>query len=198
MSAPLKIYFVTSNEGKVREANAVLRRYGLAVVPYPARKLELQSESLEEVASYAARSLAGKVPEPFFVEDSGLFIYSLRGFPGPYSSYVYRTIGLRGVLKLMEGVSDRRAKFVAVAALCLRGEIHVFRGEVEGIIALQARGAGGFGYDPIFMPLGSNKTFAEMSTEEKCRHSHRAKALRALAKYIIDEVVREHSGNSCA
>ncbi|RLF05525.1 MAG: non-canonical purine NTP pyrophosphatase, partial [Thermoprotei archaeon] len=133
MVARLRIRFVTSNEGKVREANVVLQRYGLVAVPHPARKLELQSDRLEEVAKYAAQSLIGRVPEPFFVEDSGLFIYSLRGFPGPYSSYVYRTIGLEGVLKLMEGVGDRRAKFVAVAALCVGGEVRVFKGEVEGV-----------------------------------------------------------------
>ena len=135
VAAPLEVRFVTSNEGKVREANIIFKQFSLIAVPHPARKLELQSDKLEEVASYAAQSLIGRVPEPFFVEDSGLFIYSLRGFPGPYSSYVYRTIGLDGVLKLMEGVEDRRAKFVAVAALCVGGRVRVFRGEVEGVIA---------------------------------------------------------------
>jgi len=178
------LYFITSNRGKVEEASVVLGEFGFQVIPFNARKLEVQSESLEEVAVKAAESLMGRVPEPFFVEDSGLFVESLNGFPGPYSSYVYRTIGLKGLLKLLEDIDDRRAKFVAVVALCYEHEIRVFRGEVGGVISEEARGYGGFGFDPVFVPKGFNRTFAEMSLNEKCKVSHRAKALRAMGRYL--------------
>jgi XTP/dITP diphosphohydrolase len=182
------IYVVSENPGKLREIRFVLGKFGFEVEPLRARKLEIQSDDLEEVARVAAESLLGRAPEPFVVEDSGLFIASLRGFPGPYSSYVYRTIGCEGVLKLMRGVEDRRAKFVCAAALGFNGSVSVFRGEVEGAISEEPRGRGGFGFDPIFVPLGHAKTFAEMTLEEKCAVSHRSKALETLAVHLLERL----------
>lgn len=180
------VYFVTMNEGKLREARIVLGNYGFRVEAVNARKLELQSESLEEVVSFAAAQLIGKVAEPFMIEDSGLFIQSLNGFPGPYSSYVYKTLGVKGVLKLLEDVEDRKAKFVSVTALCFQGETRTFRGEVDGSISFETRGSTGFGFDPIFIPAGYDLTFAEMTLKLKCKISHRAKSLSALANYLLE------------
>lgn len=188
-----RVYFVTANEGKLREARAVLGKYGFRVEAVNARKLELQSESLEEVVSFAAAQLVGKVAEPFIVEDAGLFIQSLGGFPGPYSSYVYKTLGVKGVLKLLEDVQDRRAKFVSVSALCFRGETRTFKGEIEGTISFEAKGSAGFGFDPIFIPVGYDLTFAQMSLQLKCEISHRARSLSALANYLLQ--VRDFSSN---
>lgn len=177
------LYFVTLNVGKLREAEVVLKRFGIEVKGVGERKLEVQSDSLEEVVMYAAESLRGRVPEPFVVEDSGLFIERLRGFPGPCSSYVFKTIGCEGILKLMEGVEDRRANFICSAAL-VYDRIRVFSGEVCGWISYELRGAGGFGFDPIFVPEGYERTFAEMSLEEKCAVSHRARALEGMARFL--------------
>ncbi len=182
------VHVVSGNPGKLREIQFVLEKFGLSVKPVKAKKLEVQSDSLEEIAKVAAEHLLGRVPEPFIVEDTGLFIASLKGFPGPYSSYVYRTIGCEGVLKLMSGVRDRRAKFVCAAALGFEGAVQVFKGEVEGVISEEPRGRGGFGFDPIFVPLGYAKTFAEMTLEEKCSVSHRSKALEALATYLLERL----------
>jgi len=178
------VHVVTRNQGKLREIRAIVGRYGIDVVAVAADKVEIQSDSLEDIVRHAARALLGSVPEPFAVEDSGLFIEALNGFPGPYSSYVYRTIGCAGVLKLMDGVPNRRARFVCAAALGLGGEVRVFRGEVEGEVSTEARGSSGFGFDPIFIPRGYSRTFAEMSLEEKCLISHRAKAFSLLAEYL--------------
>jgi len=180
-----KVYVVTRNPGKLREIKSILGQYGLAVEPCEAEKVEIQSDSLEEIVRFAAAQVAGSLPEPFVVEDSGLFIKHLNGFPGPYSSYVYRTIGCEGILKLMENVNERRAFFLSVAALCLGGEIRVFTGKVEGTISREKRGSQGFGFDPIFIPSNCEKTFAEMNLEEKCRISHRAKSFRAIAEYLL-------------
>ncbi len=179
-----ELYLVTSNRHKLVEASNVLREYGIELKPLNVAKVEVQSESLEEVALTAARLAFLSVGKPLVVEDAGLFIEALGGFPGPYSSYVYKKIGVKGILKLMEGVEDRRACFRSAAALALPGMERVFVGEVCGFIARESRGSGGFGFDPIFIPEGESRTFAEMSVEEKNRYSHRAKAFRRLAEFL--------------
>jgi len=119
-----------------------------------------------------------------FVEDAGLFIDALNGFPGPYSSYVYRTIGVEGVLKLVEGKS-RGAAFVSVIALYHPGKgVRVFKGMCRGVIAQHPRGFSGFGFDPIFIPEGVGKTFAEMREDEKNKLSHRGEAARKLIEWL--------------
>ncbi len=181
----ITVRVISKNPGKLREIRLVLAKFGFEVEPVDEKKLEVQSESLEEIAKTAAEHLLGRVSEPFVVEDSGLFIASLKGFPGPYSSYVYRTIGCEGILKLMREVEDRHAKFVCAAALGFEESVLVFRGEVEGMISYEPRGQGGFGFDPIFVPLGCSKTFAEMTLEEKGSVSHRSKALELLARFLL-------------
>ncbi|QOJ79464.1 XTP/dITP diphosphatase [Infirmifilum lucidum] len=181
----MKLYLATSNRHKVEEVALALARYGVEVVAVRAEKLEIQSRSLEEIALTAAKNLR-EMDAPVAVEDAGLFIHALKGFPGPYSHYVYDTIGIPGVLKLLEGVEDRRAVFVSVIAVKTPdGRVEAFRGEVEGNITREPRGTRGFGFDPIFQPLGADKTFAEMSVNEKNEYSHRARAARALAEWLM-------------
>jgi len=170
---------------KVVEANEVLKKFGVELYPVNVEKLEIQSEDLERIAVTAARHAFKVLGKPVVVEDSGLFIEALKGFPGPYSSYVYKTIGLEGVLKLLEGVENRRAYFKAVVALALDSErVLVFTGIVSGIISHEIRGGYGFGFDPIFIPEGYDKTFAELGKEVKCRISHRARAFEKLGLWI--------------
>jgi XTP/dITP diphosphohydrolase len=122
------------------------------------------------------------------VEDAGLFIDALSGFPGPYAAYAYKTIHNSGILRLMENVKNRQAKFQSVIAyfdetLC---EPECFDGESIGEITLTERrqkGKSAFGFDPIFQPVGSSKSFAEMTIEEKNGFSHRAMALRKFAEW---------------
>jgi len=179
-----RLAFATTNKHKVAELNSVLRTCGVEVEPINIPKVELQSDSLEVIASYAAVHAWSIVRRPVIVEDAGLFIEALGGFPGPYSSYVYRTIGIAGVLKLMEGIGDRRAYFKSDIALAYDGGLKVFTGIVRGIIAYQAKGSGGFGFDPIFIPEGSTRTFAEMSLDEKNKFSHRGRAARKLCEWL--------------
>ena len=182
----LTIWLVTGNRHKLEEARAALEPLGVRVEPLRARKLEVQSDSLEEIALHAARVAYASSPRPAVaVEDAGLFVEALNGFPGPYSSYAYKTIGVRGLLKLLEGVEDRRACFRSAVALVGPGYERVFTGEACGTIAREPRGSGGFGFDPVFIPEGESRTFAEMSLEEKNRYSHRAKALRAAAEWLL-------------
>lgn len=149
-------------------------------VTYP----EIQADTLQDVVRAALEWLGGRYGDDLLVDDSGLFIRILQGFPGVYSSYVYRTIGCRGIIKLLRGERDRRATFEACFGLLRDGEHLIFQGRCPGSISQEERGRGGFGFDPIFVPEGHTKTFAEMSPEEKNRVSHRGRAVEEVARYL--------------
>ncbi len=180
------ILFVTSNRNKATECKRILESLGILVNIELREYPELQKPSIREVAVSSARLLSKELSyRPFFIEDSALEIHALNGFPGPYSSYVYKTLGCDGILKIMSGVKDRRAKFRSVLAVVDPSDrTHVIEAEVKGYIALKERGNAGWGFDPIFVPLeSSGETYAELGAL-KDRVSHRAKALRKLAAYI--------------
>ena len=180
-----EVFFATSNRHKFREIKALASRLGIKVKMFRFKGFEIQSENLAEIAKRCLMEALERIEAPAMVEDAGLFVEALNGFPGPYSSYVYKAIGYRGILKLLEGVKDRRAYFLS--AIAFGGPkigVRVFTGRCDGRITFEARGESGFGFDPIFQPEGSDKTFAEMSVEEKNMFSHRANALRQLAKWL--------------
>ncbi|MFB6200833.1 MAG: RdgB/HAM1 family non-canonical purine NTP pyrophosphatase [Halorhabdus sp.] len=184
------IRFVTGNEGKVREARARLDTTVERVAyDYP----EIQHHDLATIAAHGARDAFREIGAAVIVEDSGLFVDALDGFPGPYSAYVEDTLGIERVWRLTEPEPDHRAAFRSVVAYCdgsglgdapavLAGDppVAVFEGRVAGDI-VAPRGTGGFGYDPIFESDG--RTFAEMDTDEKNEHSHRGRALDAFATW---------------
>jgi len=183
-----KLIFITGNRGKFLEAQKLLKEFGIELEQVDLDITEPQADSLEEVVRKCAKEALKIVKENFIIDDSGLFIRSLNGFPGVYSSYVYKTIGYKGILKLLSDLTDRSAYFMTALAYGEpRGELKIFSGRVDGIITTEARGENGFGFDPIFKPLGSNLTFAEMSIEEKNKFSHRAKALRAFASWFMSK-----------
>lgn len=174
---------VTSNEGKAREFFAALEGMPWRVERVATAYEEIQADTLDEVAMASARSLLSscEVPPPFVLEDAGLFVEVLDGFPGVYSAYVFHTVGCEGVLRLMEGKEDRRARFESRIALCLPGGgVELLEGTCHGTITEVVQGSGGFGFDPVFVPEGEERTFAEMTMEEKEGHSHRGRALAAL------------------
>lgn len=145
---------------------------------------EIQTDRLEKVLKFAATILDDEIKGDYLIDDSGLFIEALGGFPGVYSAYVQKRLGNAGVLKIMAGQAYRAAWF-ETAFLLRHGLDHeVFHGESVGTIADRERGSGGFGFDPIFLPEGSSKTFAEMSLAEKNRMSHRGRAVDALLAFL--------------
>ena len=176
-------HLVTGNRHKVEEAQSLLSGTGIILRQAPVEKMEVQDEDLARIALEAARHAYSRIRAPVIVDDSGLFVDSLKGFPGPYSSYAYKTIGVEGLLRLMHGVADRRACFRTALAVIYPPLERVFEGLSCGQIALEPRGSHGFGFDPVFIPEGENRTFAEMSLEEKNRYSHRARAFRAFAEW---------------
>ncbi len=180
-----ELRFITGNPGKVRELQALLEPKGIQVVQDDQGYPEIQADKLEDVATAAVGYLlATGVEPPFVLEDAGLFVSALNGFPGVYSRHALDTIGCDGILRLMEHVEleSRTATFQA----CLthvdedRNFTHHF-GQCKGHIADRSAGAHGFGFDPIFIPEGHDQTFAEMTDAEKGALSHRGNAVRKFA-----------------
>jgi XTP/dITP diphosphohydrolase len=187
---PLKgrvVFFATGNIHKFNEARSILSKLGIAVGMLKVKGAELQSDSLVEIAQASAREAFKRYRLPVIVEDAGLFIEALKGFPGPYAAYAYQTIGNAGLLKLMENMKNRKATFKSAIVYCdSLGEPLCFEGEAAGEITTQERKKNektAFGFDPIFQPSGSAKTFAEMTLEEKNGFSHRAKAVRKFTEW---------------
>ncbi len=188
------IRFVTGNPGKLREVQEHLAPHGWVVVQADARYPEIQANSLEEVAAAGAQHLLEQGLEPpFLLEDAGLFVTALRGFPGVYSRHAQDTIGNAGILQLMLPVEEELRTAAFEACLTYVDEdrtIHHFTGRCVGRIVSNARGAGGFGFDPIFAPHGSALTFAEMDGAAKSAVSHRGKAVAAFLAGVVQSAKR--------
>lgn len=204
------LQYVTTNDGKVREA----REYLDAVEQFDFDYTEIQADCLGPIAAHGAREAYREVDQPVLVDDAGLFIDGFDGFPGPYSSFVETRLGITTVRELAtrELGAEPRARFRCVLAYCDgesfaaspdpidRGDrtraaatgpevgpeetrtipVKLFEGAVQGRL-VKARGSGGFGYDPIFEHDG--QTFAEMVPAEKNAVSHRGRALAKFAEW---------------
>jgi len=170
--------FVTSNANKLREASGVL---GMDLDRADVDVPEIQSLDFEEVATakaLAAREVLGDLAYPVIVDDSGLAVGAWGGFPGPLTRWLMKSVGNEGLLKMLAVEDDRSAMAVCVVAMAdASGTVRIFRGVVEGEISREPRGEGGFGFDPIFVPEGGTRTYAELG-EEKSMDSHRTRALR--------------------
>jgi len=199
------LWFMTGNEGKVVEAKAFFSKYNITVKRFDFDAVEPQSDDIEIVALAKIDQAIPHLPnedDMLLVEDAGLFVDALNGFPGVYSSYVLETIGNEGILKLLDNLSQdsnlRSACFQAVAVLYMNGQTIVAEGNCPGYIANEISGEGGFGFDPIFIPndLDENgdalefgkkgvtstngQTFGSIAVEEKEIYSHRRRALSSL------------------
>ncbi len=181
------ILFVSGNPHKAAEAENILKHFGVNIGHKLLQIEEIRSDSPKEIATASAKSAYAKIGAPLFVEDSGLFIPSLGGFPGAYSAWAFGKIGNAGILKLAGGMG---AEFRACIAYTDGKETKTFTGSVKGRISKSIRGSGGFGYDPIFIPdefpgvrHSGEKTFAEVP-EMKAALSHRKRALEKFGEYI--------------
>jgi non-canonical purine NTP pyrophosphatase (RdgB/HAM1 family) len=176
------LLFVTGNPGKAREAARLL---GRAVTARALDLPERQSLDFREVARAKALEAARIVGETVLVEDSGLAVDAWNGFPGPLTRWLTASAGEGGLARMLDAFPDRRAQAVSVLAVaspgCAEEEVVLVEGRVAGSIAPAPRGAGGFGWDVIFVPDGETRTFAEMTDQEKDARSHRAAAFAALA-----------------
>ncbi len=180
----MEILFATGNKHKLGEANSIGKKFGVKFrkvdVPYP----EIRDTDVARVAEAGAKFVFEKIKNPVIVEDSGLYIEALDGFPCTYSKFVFEKIGNEGILKLMETKDNKNAKFKSAIGYCDGKVVKVFVGIVEGKITKNVKGSSGFGYDPIFVPRGQKKTFAE-DYELKNRISHRNTAITELCEWLV-------------
>lgn len=188
-----KLVFATNNAHKLEEISSIL-----------GEKVELLSlkdinchvdipetaDTLEGNAMLKAEYIYENYGLDCFADDTGLEVEALDGAPGVYSARYAGGEGhnaeanMQMLLQNMQGVQNRKAQFRTVICLILDGKRHLFEGVVRGEIIKEKRGGSGFGYDPIFMPEGHVKTFAEMGNETKNKISHRALAVEKLCKYL--------------
>jgi XTP/dITP diphosphohydrolase len=176
-----KLVIVTHNKGKFTEASRIAKEFKVELeMPKEGdQKFEIQADTLQEVSAYSAKHAFEKLKHPLIVDDSGLFIDSLKGFPGVYSAYVLQTLGNDGILKLMDSVQNRKAYFECCVSYCDSEGIRSFTGRVIGNILDMKKGQNSFGFDPIFSVEGFNVTsMAEMDLDKKNEISHRGKALK--------------------
>ena len=174
------VIFASSNIHKYEEAKEILAEFGIELEFFKTDLVEIQDDSLSKIALQKALNAYEKCKKPVIVEDDGLFINSLSGFPGPFSSYVFKTIGNNGILKLIG--SNRTAQFRAVIAFCdSSNEPTLFESSVAGTISKNIQD-GGWGYDPIFIPEKQNKTYAELTNKNKL--SHRYESLKKFANWF--------------
>ena len=149
------------------------------------------ADTFEGNALIKARYIKEKYGYDCFADDSGLEINALEGAPGVFSARFSGEAhnsekNIEKVLSLMQGVTDRTARFRTVVALVLDNNEYTFEGEIKGLILNERRGEGGFGYDPIFLPENETLTFAEMSDIQKNAISHRARAVKKLATFLLE------------
>jgi non-canonical purine NTP pyrophosphatase (RdgB/HAM1 family) len=182
--------FVTSNHGKAREAEEILG-VGLRAVALDLPEMQdLDVAQVAAVKAASAREALGDPDSPILVEDSGLVVGAWNGLPGALTKWFLTSVGNEGLLRMLSGEKDRSARAVcAVAVAFANASVRVFAGEVEGSIAPEPRGSGGFGWDPIFVPEGYTQTYAELGSG-KHEVSHRARALHAAR-----EALRGGTGN---
>lgn len=187
-----KLLFATNNAHKLSEVQAVLGDTYMLTTPRDCGVTEEIPETqptLEGNASQKSHYLYERTSIDCFADDTGLEVEALGGAPGVHSAR-YATDGHdfaannRLLLKNLAGETNRRARFRTVISLIEGGEEHLFEGIVEGRIIEQEIGSEGFGYDPLFVPDGFDKTFAEMTAEEKNSVSHRGRAVRKLVDYL--------------
>tara|TARA_B100001996_G_scaffold16534_1_gene13757 strand:+ start:112 stop:705 length:594 start_codon:yes stop_codon:yes gene_type:complete len=188
----MRILFATGNQNKINEANILFSELGhsvegLIINGELPNFIEPQSPNLEDVAAsklkQAISLIEGTELEEcaIMVEDSGLFIDQFPGFPGVFSSFVYDSIGLMGILNLLGNSSNRYAEYRAVTLLQWKNKIWESSGICKGTISNEKLGDGGFGYDPIFIPQqGNGSTFSQMPSKQKSLISHRTYSLKGL------------------
>jgi len=192
----MSIIFATNNKNKVQEIQTMLPNFDLLTL----KSINCTEDIPETQPTIAgnAKQKANYVTQNYqvacFADDTGLEIEALNGEPGVFSARYAGTNNnaddnMNLVLEKLKHHKNKNARFVTVIALNLNGKQHTFEGICKGSIISEKRGEKGFGYDPIFIPEGFNKTFAEMTSAEKASVSHRGKAVKLLVAFLNSEAI---------
>lgn len=181
MSAADGWVLVTGNVNKWREAERIL---GFAIERVELDLEELQAESVSAVARAKAQAAFQKLGRPVIVEDAGIELLGLGGFPGPFIKYWEKLGGLNSICRTADGLGDRRVRAVCALGICSAQRSEVVEGAVSGTLSTEPRGSNGFGWDAIFIPEGDTRTFGEMTPAEKDARSHRRNAWQLLRERL--------------
>ncbi len=177
-----KIVFATTNAGKIAEASQIL---GIEIVPSGLEIPEIQSLDPQKVALQKALDYYAKLKTALLIEDVSLVFNYLNDLPGPYINDFSKALGNSGLIGLLKNATDRTATAITTLVYCDQtGNPSVFQGIITGKITVKELGSNGFGWDPIFIPEGHDKTFAEMDNTEKNSLSMRAIALRNFKSWL--------------
>lgn len=192
-----ELVIASNNKGKIREITSLIENINLLSLQDIGFTEDIPEpyNTFEENAHTKAKTVYGFCNKNVFADDSGICVHALNNAPGVFSA---RYAGepaddernLRKLLSELEGASDRKAHYKAVICMIWNEEAYFFEGICEGRIIEEPRGDGGFGYDPIFIPLGYNRTFAELPLDIKNTISHRGKAIRQMVDFLKSSVTK--------
>ena len=181
------LQFVSSNPNKARELEEILQ---IPIQMKPLELMEIQTDDLTELVAHKARNAFRLSPSPLLVEDTSLYFEQWGNLPGPFIKWFIKSLTLEKLVDLLFHGENHKARAVCILGFTFDGEkVHCFEGEVLGEIVFP-RGNCGFGWDPIFQPIGSPKTFGEMTTTEKQSFSMRERAAHAFKQSAIAQAVR--------
>jgi XTP/dITP diphosphohydrolase len=195
----MKLVFATNNLHKLKEiraaVNSSIKIAGLMEIGIE-EEIPETAATLEGNAIQKAKYIYHKVGISCFADDTGLEVDALNNRPGIFSArYAGEACiaenNMNKLLSEMSGIVDRKARFRTVIAFIHKEQVHCFEGIVNGVIAPEKSGTNGFGYDPVFLPEGFEKTFAQMSLEEKNKISHRSRALQKFLSFLNYEILRK-------
>lgn len=188
----MNLIFASNNQGKLKEVQSMLKKdINILTLKDAGVNEDLPEpyDTFEQNAWSKADYVYRKTGLDCFAEDSGLVVPALGGAPGVYSArYAGQptddTANNNKLIATIAGIDDRYAYYQSVICLALKGQVYYFEGKCEGTIITQPRGDEGFGYDPLFIPLGWNETFAEIPLNEKNKISHRGAAMKLLTAFL--------------
>ena len=176
-----KLTFITGNAGKAKYLSDY---FHLPVEHLKLNLKEIQSVNLREVVVDKAQRAYDIVKSPVLVEDVSLTFKELKALPGPLIKWFFEELGNEGLCRLLDGFANREAVAEVEFAICDASGVNTFKGSIEGSISTTPRGEMGFGWDPVFIPKGYEKTWAEMTDDEKHSTSMRKVALEKMSDFI--------------
>lgn len=191
----MKLVFATHNHNKLKEIQALIPQH-ITLLSLDDigcfEEIEENENTIERNAIAKAQYIKKTYGYDVFADDTGLEVSVLDNAPGVFSAryagnHKNDKDNIKLLLKNLDGETNRKAQFKTIIALCLNDETHIFEGIVQGTITEKIIGENGFGYDPVFQPIGSKKTFAEISQEEKNKISHRGKAFEKLLHFLNNQ-----------
>lgn len=180
-----KLTFITGNPAKAKYLGNYFH------IPVDHIKLdlpEIQSTDLQEIVEDKAKRAFEIIKSPVIVEDVSLVFHEMKSLPGPLIKWFLEALGNEGLCKLVSGFGSKQATAKVMFAICDDSGVHTFAGSMSGSIADTPRGEMGFGWDPIFMPDGFTKTWAEMTDDEKHNTSMRRQALEKMSEFLSSKV----------